>query len=818
MNARKGKSGSSSGAWAPLLLVTTMLTGVAPAMAQENPNPPASTSNDEEIVVTATRRSENIQSVPMSIQAIGTQRLEELNVASFNDYAQFLPSLTYQSIGPGFARTFMRGVNSGDNGNHSGPLPSVGIYLDEQPITTITGALDVHIYDIARVESLAGPQGTLYGASSLAGTVRIITNRPDPSEFSAGYSVEANSIDGGGIGGTAEGFVNIPISSQAAIRLVAWDVADGGYIDNVRGSRTYPTCQAGLVPNDPNPPIFVGNDGTCTVNNYANARDDYNDTRTTGGRAALRIDLNDNWTITPQIMAQSQRTHGIFAYDPNVGDLQVSHALPESSHDSWYQAALTVNGTIANLDVTYAGAYMRRHDDTHSDYSDYSYFYDVLNGYYIYNNDGTTLHNPSQGINGRDGYTKESHELRFTSPADNRLRFIGGLFYERQTHDILQRYTIEGMNDAWEVPGWSDTIWLTRQSRVDRDWAAYGQLAFDITDRLTATAGLRAFKSHNTLFGFFGYGAGFSGSTGEAACFNPNPFRGAPCVNLDRGIEETGTTYSANLTYHFTPDIMAYGTISTGFRPGGVNRRIFQAPLYNSDTVTNYELGFKSSWDQNRIRLNLAVFQEDWNDFQFSFLGQNGLTEVRNAGDARIRGIEGDLTWRPFEGFTLSAAATYLHGEILQNYCSLIPPASPGDEWTQTTDCPSVDSALLAPSGSRLPVTPEVKADLTARQEFRLMGTDAYWQVAMVHQGSAPQDMRTLEGGIIGDLPAYTSFDLSAGFQFPWFDLDFFIRNASDERGELYRYTECQIAVCGAQYYVVPTQPRTFAVRVSQSF
>lgn len=815
MSDRKSKSKVSSAAWTPLLLATTMLTGVAsPALAQNNANASTSSStSDDEIIVTATKRSENIQNVPMSIQAIGTERLEELNVQSFNDYAQFLPSLTYQSVGPGFARTFMRGVNSGDNGNHSGPLPSVGVYLDEQPITTITGALDLHIYDIARVESLAGPQGTLYGASSLAGTVRIITNRPDPSGYSAALSIEGNAVDNGGAGGVVEGYMNIPLASNAAIRLVGWKEHDGGYIDNVHGTRTYPTCASGP------------NDGTCTVDNAGRAENNYNTTDTYGARAALRIDLNENWSITPQLMAQDQRTVGVFAYDPHVGDLQVMHFLPEDNHDLWYQASLTINGRIGDFDLTYAGAFMRRADTGHSDYTDYSYFYDVLAGYYIYNDNGTLFHNPSQGILSRDRYTKESHELRLVSPSDNRFRFIAGLFYQRQIHNIEQRYVINGMFDDWEVPGWPDTIWLTEQQRIDRDWAAYGQASFDITDHLTANAGIRFFKSHNTLFGFFGYGAGFSSGTGEAACFggsiNTSPpfpdfsnyhFHGAPCVNLDRGIEEDGTTWSTNLTYHINPDVMVYGTVSTGFRPGGVNRRVFQQPLFTSDTLTNYELGFKSSWDQNRFRLNLAIFQEDWHDFQFSFLGANGLTEVRNAGDARIRGVEGDLTWRPFEGFTLSAAATYLDGQLLQNYCSLLPDGS------QTTDCPSVDSDLLAPAGSRLPVTPRIKADLTARQEFQLWSWDSYWQIAMVHQGSAPQDIRTVENAIIGELPAYTSFDLSAGMQFPLFNLDVFIRNVTDERGELYRYTECQIAVCGAQYYIVPIQPRTFAVRLSRQF
>jgi len=784
--------------WAPLLLISSALTGVPTVAAAQD-----ATSN--EIIVTATKRSESIQDVPMSIQALDTERLEDLNVSSFEDYAQHLPSVTFQQLSPGFARTFMRGVASGDNGNHSGPLPSVGIYLDEQPVSTITGALDIHVYDIARVEALAGPQGTLYGASSLAGTVRIITNQPDPTGFAAGYSVEGNTIDGGGSGYVAEGFVNIPLSSRAAIRLVGWNEHQGGYIDNVAGTRTYPTCDAGA------------NNGTCTISNAAIAEDDYNPVDVVGGRAALRIDLNDSWTITPSIMGQQTQTEGVFGFDPDVGDLAVTHFLPEESDDSWVQAALTINGSISNLDITYAGAFMRRDVDTQMDYSDYSFFYDTLSGYYMYDETGVLYTDPSQAIIGRDRYTKESHELRIATPGDYRLRFIGGLFYQRQTHDIEQRYVIANMFDDYEVPGWDDTIWLTEQDRIDRDWAAFGQVAFDFTDRLTATVGLRAFRSNNTLVGFFGYGAGFSGGTGEAACFDPTDYEGAPCINLDRGIEEEGTTHSVNLTYDVSPDIMIYGTWSSGFRPGGVNRRIFQTPFYSSDTLTNYELGIKSDWADGRFRWNAAIFQQDWDDFQFSFLGQNGLTEVRNGGAARIRGIESDIAWRPNDQFTLTGAAMFIDSEINQNYCSLIP-VPPPDPWEQTTNCPSPDSDLLAPEGTQLPVTPDIKADLTARYEFPFMGAEAYAQGSVVYQSGATQDLRSFESGIIGSLPSYTSVDLAVGFDFNLFDLDFFIRNVTDERGELYRYTECQIAVCGGTAYSVPIRPRTLAVRVSRTF
>ena len=185
------------------------------------------------MVVTAQKRERKPAGrAAVSIQAIGQKQLEELKVDDFSDYVKFLPNVSYQSGGPGFARPYMRGVASGENANHSGPLPSVGVYLDEQPITTIQGPLDVQVYDIARVEVLAGPQGTLYGASSQAGTIRIITNKPDPDAFDAGYRLTGSTLEGD-LGYIGEGFVNVPLGEKAAIRLVGWTKHEPGYIDNV---------------------------------------------------------------------------------------------------------------------------------------------------------------------------------------------------------------------------------------------------------------------------------------------------------------------------------------------------------------------------------------------------------------------------------------------------------------------------------------------------------------------------------------------------------------------------------------------------------
>ena len=248
--------------------------------AQEQAAQPTTTATEKKAVldtvqVTAQKVTENLQEVPISIQVLGNQRLTEMNVSGFQDYVKLLPSVSFTKGEGGGSTPYFRGVVSGGDGNHSASSPSVGVYLDEQPVTTIGGALPIHIYDIERIEALAGPQGTLYGASSQSGTLKIITNKPDTSSFSAGYALEANTVTDGGNGYVAEGYINLPISDKAAIRLVAWDQQDAGWIDNVYGERTFPT--SGI-----------------TQNNANRVEDNYNDVDTAGARLALKIDLNDN--------------------------------------------------------------------------------------------------------------------------------------------------------------------------------------------------------------------------------------------------------------------------------------------------------------------------------------------------------------------------------------------------------------------------------------------------------------------------------------------------------------------------------------------
>src|SRR3546814_481761 len=262
----------------------------------------------------------------------------------------------------------------------------------------------------------------------------------------------------------------------------------------------------------------------------------------------------------------SDLTNGSFAQERSnavTGKLQTVKYNPESSKYKWRQAALTIEGKLGNWDLTVTGGHLRRKTDVESDYSDYAYFYDALYGsaVYLYDNAGDQI-SPNQYIEGIDRYRRNFFEARVASPADARIRFIGGIFWQRQKHNIEQHYIIDDLSDDLEVPGTVDNIWLTKQIRVDRDYAAFGEISFDITDQLTLTGGGRVYKYDNSLVGFFGYNnPGFSGNP-VYACQAPAVVDGSPCTNLDKRTKKTDFIHKLNLTYKFSDDALVYATWS----------------------------------------------------------------------------------------------------------------------------------------------------------------------------------------------------------------------------------------------------------------
>jgi iron complex outermembrane receptor protein len=794
------------------LLTGASLLAIAPAaMAQDNEE----TAEDRNtIVVTALKREQNLQDVPMAITALGEESIDDLQINELRDAVKFLPSVTIQSGGPGFSQIYFRGVASGENANHSASLPPVGTYLDEMPITTIQGALDIHTYDLNRIEALAGPQGTLYGASSMAGTVKLVTNPPEPGETYGSADFELNAVAHGGIGGIVEGMYNIGLSDTAAIRVVGWYRKDAGYIDNVLGSRTYPT--SGILHS--NAPLVD---------------EDYNDVDTYGARVALGIDLDDSWTIRPTLMYQRTEANGFFAQERSdaVNDeLQVVQYNPEFSNDEWVQAALTIEGKLGSWDMVAAGGYLWRDDEVISDYSDYAYFYDAIAGYgaYFYDNN-YDLVSPNQYIQGADKYRRWFGELRVSSPAENRWRVIAGLFAQRQSHNIEQNYIIDDLIDMFTVSGTDSNIWLTQQDRSDRDYAAFGELSFDITDSLTATGGIRVYNYKNSLVGFFGYASAFSSRTGERVCFGPPVVEGSPCTNLDKTTSDTDAIYKLNLTYTINPDVLVYGTWSRGFRPGGINRR-GTLPPYKPDTLDNYELGWKTTFGDG-FRFNGSIYQQDWNGIQLSFIGANGLTEIRNAGIARIRGFEFDFGYQS-GGFTVGINGTYNDAEIRRDFCKIA-----NDEFDCTLDADldgsgAIDSANeeneeLAPAGTALPVTAEFKGNAIARYDFPIGAWDAHVQGALSYIGSRRSDLRDVQNEIKGPLPDYTTFDLSIGAQGDTYRVELFATNLFDSNGRYSTSLQCQEVVCGdpdgvtttgGVFYDYVIKPRTIGIKVGADF
>jgi outer membrane receptor protein involved in Fe transport len=837
-----------------------------------------------EIIITATKREENLQNVPINVIALGTRRLDQLNISNFEDYTKQLPSVSFLTTQPGVTTVYMRGVSSagGTNaeGNHSGPLPQVGTYLDEQPVTTIGGTLDIHIYDIARIESLSGPQGTLYGASSEAGTIRIITNKPELGVTTGRIDGEVNSVAHGGMGGKLEGMINLPIAPRIAFRAVAFYQHDAGFIDNVLGSRSYYAFPDDFAATDESPAVDIP---TITVTNASLVKKNFNDQEIYGGRAALKVDLDDNWTVTPTFMYQKTKANGVFYYDPKLGDLKIDRFFKEPSRDRFWQAALTVEGKISNFDVTYAGAYMDRPTYGIGDYTDYADAYNTLYAdyapsygrglayFYYLDSAGNRTISPQQFIIGTNHFRKMSHELRFASPADKPFRVIAGAFYQVQKNFIHQDYEVAGLGPDVSVNGFPGTLWLTQQKRQDKDYALFGEASFDVTPKVTLTAGGRLFKYDNSLIGFFGFGrnpgdggdgpfslkpynAAASSRTGVAQCWTvsgerlftrdnppgsqfasdrtllPGVVPGSPCTNLadfvdgklvPKRAKGNGFTHRLNAQWKPQENLMFYATWSRGFRPGGINRRA-EIPPYDPDYLTNYELGWKTTFGP--LRWNGAIFHERWKKFQFAFLGPNSFTEIHNARDANINGLETDLSYVR-GGLTLNAAAAYTDAKTKGNICTKA--GDPDPNCGGVVD--GVQDFIAAPSGTRLPITPKFKATGTARYSWPVWAdVKAHVQGVVTYRGSAPSSLRTTielvptgsgnfqnPNVFQGRLRAATLFDVFAGLDWPRWDIEAFATNLFDKRDDLSRQTACSSCT---RALVVPGRPRTIGLRAGMKF
>jgi len=746
-----------------------------------------------EIVVTAQRREENIQKVPVSIQALGTETLQEKQVVALDDYVKLVPSVTITSLGPGRSNVYFRGIATGAGD------PTSGSYLDEIPVTQGGRSLDPHIYDVARVEALSGPQGTLFGANALAGVVRVITNRPDPGGFSAGVDAQANKYGPGGAGGMFEGFGNVPVAENAAVRLVGFYQKLGGYVDNQAHTITYK-----LGDNDPNT-NFV-------KNNAPFVKDNVNSQKKMGARLTGLVEISDDWTITAQSMYQQLDAKGNALFVPRLGDLVVHEfGLPQNK-DKWLLTSGTIEGKVGILDIIYSGSYLARQTSTDNDYTYYSVYYDNTPGYTNFPLGNGQFLDPTQKYYQKQATKRVTQELRVSTPTENRWRVQAGAFLQRQRQNGKSDYYNPGLSRIPNVsthvprPIYSDSLYIVYTRPNSKDYAGFVEGSFDITETLTATAGIRYFGYSKTQQGI----NGIFRTAIRAGCPVPltNP---EGCIAHNYAVSGTGETHKLNLQWQVTSDKMVYVTYSTGYRPGGFNTAVGVKP-YDPDTLDNFELGYKTTWN-GVVRLNGAFYYERWNGMQFSVVvpNNNGLRGTYNAGQARVYGAELDATWLVTDQLTLSGTASYNDAALAKDLCNLDATAN------LLTSC-SPGPTTVSAKGTRLPFQPKFKMSTTARYTQEFGDWEGFLQGSFNYQTDSTNDIRAFAAAIFGPNPSYATVDFSVGAKRDLTSVELFIQNAFDKRGVISKAVFCAIEICPNTVLNYPAKPQFFGVKVSQRF
>ena len=676
----------------------------------------------QEITVTAQRRSEKLQDVPITIQAITGDTLSKLSVSSFDDLIKYLPNVSLSTNGPGQGNIFMRGLALGSAGTQSsgtiGGFPNVAVYLDEQSGQLPNRNLDIIAVDLERVEVLEGPQGTLFGGGAQAGVLRYITNKPKLDKFEgsaeAGYGVTAHGDPNSSI----NAMINIPlISDKLAVRAVIYNDDRGGYINNVASTFTrrasdYGIYYAGYI--DPATGKNAPPPGSPVINNNAIAANAINPVTYKGIRAQALWKINDDWSALLSQSYQNMKADGVFYQLPlssegvPLNQLETTIFNNGYNKDKFTNTSLTITGQIGPVHAVYSGGYLVRKIDQVNDYTNYAR--GVYADYYQCYGKGLpnatpTCFSPSSTWRELESNTHQSHELRLSSPDDKRLRGIVGVFWEdyKITDDTAWSYKsvpscVTGgdpycFNNVAPAPGApvanpnvrdDNVAFFEDTFRTYKQTAIFASLDFDIIPKvLILTAGTRHYD----------YKMDFGGTVVSTfGCFNrlASPIA-APCTagaggwqpsDDFRNAEYKGTKSRVSLSWKITPDTMVYGTWSQGYRPGGFNRGSgallkdptdldasgkpiaqYLKPLTVSpDELTNKEVGFKTVFWNNRIQLNGSAYEEVWKHVQQALFNPQLLGNTTfgvNGADYRVRGFELQLTARVTEGLTVTGSGSW---------------------------------------------------------------------------------------------------------------------------------------------------------------
>jgi iron complex outermembrane recepter protein len=774
--------------------VATILAAHTAAAFAAAPGDEAATPSGglTEVVVTAQRRSENIQDVPIAIQAFTGDALEKLNVANFDDFIKYLPNVSSASSGPGQTNVYMRGLNVGNQGIQSGGsingFPNVAVYLDDQSGQLPGRNLDVYAADLERVEVLEGPQGTLFGAGAQAGVIRYITNKPKlnvtEASFTGGYGVTA----GGDPNTDLTAVLNLPlIPDTLAVRAVIYTDRRGGYINNVPA--TFTRKAGDLSTHFANYPDGCGSDtlpcqvppGSPVINNDAIAGRAINPVTYQGARASALWNINDEWSALITQSYQTLDAEGVFYQMPKSSD---GTPLPPQSvtlfndsynKDKFENTAWTVNGKFAQLKAVYTGAFLVRNISAVQDYTNYARGlyadYYQCHGAEPANGLAAACFSPSTVWNETEHSTHQSHELRLSTPDDWRLRGILGAFWEKvEIEDRLNwlyktlpacsdTVTAGCFTNVAPAPGSTVTDPSIRNDNdaffndVTRGYtqrAFFTSIDFDIIPKvLTITGGTRYYHFDNTEKGAV---------TGSFGCYEAGP---GPCLasatNIDG--ENLKSTYKGfksrgNITWHILPDALVYYTWSQGFRPGAFNRSSgcyipdsnntpqYCSPLaFTSDNLTNNELGWKTEFLDHRLQWNGAIYQENWDNVQIAFFDPGVLGNVgfgANGPNYRIRGLETSLIAALLPGLTAQGSASWNHSEqtnspylIANNPALLTNPATKGEFGQPILSVQNPYGPIGGPSSN----SPPIQFNILLRYQWAISSYNAFVQAGATHTG-----------------------------------------------------------------------------------
>jgi iron complex outermembrane recepter protein len=837
------------------------------AADQSNAGAAAASSSDAlaEITVTAQRRTENMQDVPISMQAFTAQSLQQLNISTFDDYVKYLPTVTTANNGPGQSEIFMRGISAGSQPSQgsgsTGLWPNVAIYLDNQSGQLPNRNLDIYAVDLDRIEVLEGPQGTLFGAGAEAGAIRYITNSPklDVTEgnVTASYGVTAH----GDPNSAVTAVLNLPLIPETlAVRAAIYSDRRGGYIDNVPGTFTrensdvgihyayYPANAQGQCPNGKPPggglfPGYCVPPGTASINNAADVGSAINPVTYQGIRAEALYKFNDDWNLLLSQSYQEMNSQGVFYQQPNASDgaplapLEVTVFNPSFNKDQFESTAWTVNGKIGELKAIYTGGYLVRNVAQNSDYTNYAR--GVYADYYQCYGPGTApsqvpaltskCFSPSAIWHVTERNTHQQHEFRVGTPDEWRLRGILGAFWEKNVlydasgwwyktvPSCSATLTTGCFANIGTVPGTTvqnpgiqpdPSSFYQDTQRETRQLAFFGSFDFDLVPKvLTLTVGTRYFRFDNFSAGSVSASFGcFEAPLTPTGCHVAPPANPYYSYNLNaEHLEDTesGVKSRANLSWHITPDVMVYYTFSQGFRPGGFNQNVGTLHAYtpagqpqylipkswNSDKLTNNEIGWKTEFFDHRLQWNGAVYYDTWDDVQIAFFNPGLVGNIffnTNGQNFLVKGLETQLVARVTTGLTLQAAAAWNQSSqtnspaLTDNY-----PGTPGNpnpnygkpityacRFSYDLGCAPVVNPF-GPLGAPAANAPPVMFRVRARYEWNVAGYSPFVQFGATHNGvsytqagSNPTIIAATPvttSRVRFEMPAYSTVDASVG-------------------------------------------------------